>query len=36
MNIERIDEVPESISRCAVKEIVESGGDTGFPVAEEA
>jgi hypothetical protein len=36
MNIERIDEVPESISRSAVKEIVESRGDTGFPVAEAA
>jgi hypothetical protein len=36
MNIERIDKVPESISRCAVKEIVKSGGDIGFPVAEAA
>ena len=36
MNIDRIDKLPESISRCTVKEIVQSGGDIGFPVAEAA
>ena len=36
MNIDRIDKLPESISRCAVKEIVQAGGGVGFPVAEAA